>query len=168
MEIRSGLPVHPVPEAARQPAKTARLVVDGLVDEASTFSQADLAGLACVDLTEPFTCEEGWQVPDLSWRGVRLLDILAPCKPRPEARWVRVSAGPYAVPLSLDQADQAVLANELNAQPLDVEHGGPWRLVIPGGQCFTSVKWVEHLELCSEPGEASGEAIARARLSKAE
>jgi len=42
----------------------------------------------------------------------------------------------------------------------------PWRLVVPGDACFTSVKWVDRIELAAEPGEGSGERIARARLGR--
>ncbi len=165
MEIRSRLPEHPIPEGVRRAVQMGRLVVDGLVEQASAFSPADLAGLPRAELTEPFICEEGWQVPRLTWCGVRLLDVLAIAQPRAEAHWLRVSAGEYAVPLSLEEAGQAILADELNGQPLSLSHGGPWRLVMSGAACFSSVKWVDHLELAAEPGEASGEAIARARLA---
>jgi DMSO/TMAO reductase YedYZ molybdopterin-dependent catalytic subunit len=68
------------------------------------------------------------------------------------------------VPLLLGDAAAALLCDELNGQPLTAASGAPWRLVVPGGACFTSVKWVSHLELTAEAGEASGERIARARL----
>jgi len=103
-------------------------------------------------------------VANLSWRGVRLTDVLALGRPLAEAVWVRVSSGEYAHPVALKGAERALLADELNGQPLGPEHGGPWRLVIPGARCFSSVKWVDHLELTAEPGERTGQAIARARL----
>src|SRR5205823_13427947 len=107
-----------------------------------------------------------WQVPSLRWRGVRLGDLLALVRPLASARHVRVYAGEYAVPLALDAAQDALLAEALNGEPLSVAHGAPWRLVVPGGQCFTSVKWVERLEVTAAPGAADGERIARARLQR--
>lgn len=164
MEIREGLPEHRVPEAARDGARDPNIRREGLVEEPRTLQPSDLAALTRVDLAGPFDCEEGWQVEHLTWRGVRLSDVVALAGPRPEAFWIRVTSGEYAVLIALTEADSALLAEELNGEPLSLEHGGPWRLIVPGGTCFTSVKWVDRLELTAEPGEESGEAIARARL----
>jgi DMSO/TMAO reductase YedYZ molybdopterin-dependent catalytic subunit len=164
VETREQLPAHPVPAAVQARAPGAMLRVDGLVAAPRTLSAADLAALPRGDLAEPFVCEEGWQVPGLRWRGLRLGDLLALAGPLPAARHVRVYAGEYAVPLPLDAAGGAVLAEALNDEPLTVAHGAPWRLVVPGGACFTSVKWVERLELTAEPGPNDGQRIARARL----
>ena len=166
MDVRQTLPEHPVPETARRMARRLELKIDGLVEALRILSTANLARLARVEVTTPFECEEGWEVRNLTWRGIRLNDVLALGVPSREARWVRVSSGDYAVPLALVDAEQALLAEELNGQPLGLEHGGPWRLVVTGGVCFTSVKWVDHLELTMEPGEETGRAIAGARLAK--
>jgi DMSO/TMAO reductase YedYZ molybdopterin-dependent catalytic subunit len=76
-----------------------------------------------------------------------------------------VRAGNYWTALPLDQIDDALLCDRLNGEPLSRAHGAPWRLVVSGGACFTSVKWVSALELVAEPGEATAEAIARGRLT---
>jgi hypothetical protein len=39
--------------------------------------------------------------------------------------------------------------------------------VLPGGACYTSVKWLDRLELTTEPGEHVAQRIARARLEQA-
>ena len=164
MELRPSLPNHPVPTWAAQASARPELHIEGLVDRPLALQPADLAHLARVELAEPFRCEEGWQTPVLAWQGVRLLDVLQLAGPQPAAGWARVSAGEYAIPIPLKDAAAAVLADRLNGAPLGTEHGGPWRLVVPGASCFTSVKWVDRLELAAEPGGASGERIARARL----
>jgi DMSO/TMAO reductase YedYZ molybdopterin-dependent catalytic subunit len=155
-----------VPAAVQAREAGAALRIDGLVAAPRALTAADLAALPRVDLAEPFVCEEGWEVPGLRWRGVRLGDVLALAGPLPAARHVRVYAGEYAVPLPLDAAGDALLAEALNGAPLTIEHGAPWRLVVPGGACFTSVKWVERLELTAEPGSDDGQRIARARLGR--
>ncbi|HEU0167242.1 MAG TPA: molybdopterin-dependent oxidoreductase [Chloroflexota bacterium] len=165
MDIRQRLPVHPVPELVHN-ARGQELRLDGLVRVPCALSAAELASLPTVELSSPFECEEGWRVDLLRWRGVRLLDVLALAKPRAEAVWVRVSAGEFTQPVALTDAEGALLASELNGQPLSQDHGGPWRLVLPGASCFSSVKWVDHLELTAQSGEASGQAIALARLGK--
>jgi DMSO/TMAO reductase YedYZ molybdopterin-dependent catalytic subunit len=165
MDILDRLPVHAVPEPVRG-GHAQLLRLDGLVKVSRTLSTADLASLPRVELSSPFECEEGWKVDVLRWRGVRLLDVLALGQPRVEAAWVRVSAGEYTEPVALIEVEGALVATELDGQTLSREHGGPWRLVRPGARCFSSVKWVDHLELTAEPGEGTGQAIALARLER--
>ncbi len=115
------------------------LRIDGMVEKCLTLTPTGLELLPQEDLIDDFSCREGWKVPNLRWRGVLL-------KTR-------------------DPADRVLLALRLNASLLASEHGGPVRLVVPGGDCFTSIKWLDHLELRSEPGPNTAETTALARLS---
>jgi DMSO/TMAO reductase YedYZ molybdopterin-dependent catalytic subunit len=164
VETRDRLPSHPVPATAHAQAARPTLCVDGLVTQPRVLTPADLGPLPHLALAEAFVCEEGWSVPGLEWRGLRLADVVALAQPLPSARYVRVRSGDYAVPIALAEVESALLCDSLNGEPLAVEHGAPWRLVLAGGSCFTSVKWVTHLELTAEPGANTGEQIARARL----
>ena len=158
------LPVHPVPEAVRRrPEWTIR--VDGLVERPRVLSRRDLSRLPRYEIQCDFRCEEGWHVEDLRWRGIRLIDILALAGSRAPAAFVRVSSDGYVVPVALADVAAALLCDELDGRPVTLEHGGPWRLMLPRSECFTSVKWVDRLEVTATPGESTGEQIARARLS---
>lgn len=110
-------------------------------------------------------CEEGWSVPNLRWAGVRLADVLALGEPLPDARYVRAGSGAWVVPIALTDVDAAFVCDALNGEPLTIEHGAPWRLVLSGGACYTSVKWLDHLELTVDPGDNDAQRIARSRLS---
>lgn len=159
------LPRHSVPESiSRRRDWTVR--VDGLVERPLALTESDLAGLPRHDVEDDFRCEEGWEVAALCWRGIRLMDVLALARPLPPAAYVRVSSGNYAVPIALADAAAGLLCEALDGKRLESEHGGPWRLVLAGRECSTSVKWVDRLELTVEPGEATGEEIARARLKR--
>jgi DMSO/TMAO reductase YedYZ molybdopterin-dependent catalytic subunit len=160
MEIRPTLPRHRVPAAP-----PARLHVDGLVQQPLALTAADLEALPQHTMTDDFTCLEGWTVPGLVWEGVLLETLLTRAQPRPEAQWVQASAGEFALPLPLTEARGALVALRLNGQPLPREHGGPWRLVVPGRECFTSIKWLERLELRAAPGPDTARQIARGRLA---
>jgi DMSO/TMAO reductase YedYZ molybdopterin-dependent catalytic subunit len=163
MDVRDGLPVHEYRRPSRREAAPA-LRIDGLVGHAMDVRAADLHGLPRIAHVEAFTCEEGWTVPAVRWRGARLADVIALAEPLPSARYVRVHAGEYVVPVPLDAAQAALLCEEMNGRPLSAAHGAPWRLLVPGGACFTSVKWVDRLEVAAAPGEDKGERIARMRL----
>lgn len=158
----SPLPSHPVPPGVRE--REAAISIEGLVAEPRRVTAADLAGMARHALRADFACEEGWTAADVGWRGIRLADVLALAGPLPEGAYVRVASGEYAVPLAMAEADEALLCDAGDSGSLSLEEGGPWRLLVPGGRCYTSVKWVDRLEVVAEPGEPTGERIARARL----
>jgi DMSO/TMAO reductase YedYZ molybdopterin-dependent catalytic subunit len=167
MDIRERLPSHLVPAAVRDRAGRGVLRIDGLVGRPLELSPTDLARLPRASLDEPFVCEEGWSVPGLRWGGVHLVEVLALAEPSPAARYVRAGAGEYVVPVPLTDAAGALVCDELNGEPLATEHGAPWRLVLPGGACYTSVKWLDRLELTAEPGEHAAQRIAGTRLERA-
>ena len=166
MNIRETLPVHtPSGGEIRPSDEIGALDVSGLVERPHVLSPAELGAVPRERLTERFVCEEGWAVERLKWEGIPLRMALALCEPRPEAHYVRVCAGDYWLALPLGELDHALLCDRLNDAPLSQEHGAPWRLVLSGGACFTSVKWVSRLELAAEAGEATAERIARDRLA---
>jgi len=158
---RIGLPVHPVPAKTRMPTV---LRLQGLISGQQVLKKTDFAALPHVEIWADFGCEEGWTVPGLRWRGVALRTLIALAQPLPEASYLRVGAGAYEVTLALDLLDGALLCDALDGKPLSREHGAPWRLLVPGDKCFTSVKWVDRLEVTSGPGEPLGERVARSRL----
>jgi DMSO/TMAO reductase YedYZ molybdopterin-dependent catalytic subunit len=55
--------------------------------------------------------------------------------------------------LSLDHAlsDEVMLAWEVNGQPLPPQHGFPLRLIVPGWYGMASVKWLNRIEVLTEP-----------------
>jgi DMSO/TMAO reductase YedYZ molybdopterin-dependent catalytic subunit len=166
MNRRDALPVHPQPNDQQHPdGGSAALRLSGLIAQPGMLSAADLGALPRVRLAEPFVCEEGWSVDGLVWEGIPLGEIVARHSPLPEAHYLRIYAGDYWLALSLTELEGALLCDRLNDALLTPEHGAPWRLVLSGGACFTSVKWVDHLELAAEPGDATAERIARRRIA---
>ncbi len=163
LKIRANLPVHELSDRGSFVPRSLR--IDGLVVKCLDLTPVDLRLMPQDELRDDFKCREGWMVPDLSWRGVLLQTVFALARPHHEARHVQASAGDFSISLPLDRADGALLAISLNGTILSVEQGGPVRLVVPGGECFTSIKWLDHLELRSEPGLNTAERIALARLS---
>lgn len=166
MDIRDTLPVHaPTDSELQLSGEAGSLRIGGLVERQQALSAADLVALPRQRLVERFVCKEGWAVEGLAWEGIPLREIVATCKPLPEARHAHVRAGPYWVSLPFDDLDKALLCDRLNGEPLSREHGAPWRLVVSGGACFTSVKWVSALDIAADPGEATAERVARNRLA---
>ena len=160
-KILRKLPVHPSNKAD---VGVHVLRVNGLVGQTLELTPSDFERLPQRDVTADFTCEEGWTVPAVKWWGVTLESVLALAGAHPEAQWVQASAGEFTVPIPLQDARRALLATRLGEGALPSEHGGPVRLIVPGGDCWTSIKWLDHLELRTEPGPNTGKTIALGRL----
>src|SRR5207302_5845371 len=85
-------------------------------------------------------------------------DLLAAAQPLPGASTLTFYSAeqPYVDTLSLDQAGlaDAMLAYEMDGQPLRREHGAPARVVIPEMYGYKNVKWVERIVVGdhAEPG----------------
>lgn len=156
------LPVHSSGDGKDVRSRVIR--VDGLVGKRRELTLADLERMPQQDLTDDFTCLEGWTVPGIQWRGVLLKTVLSVAEASPEARYVQIAAGDFSVTLPWDVADRALLAIRLGDGAVPSEHGGPVRLVVPGGECFTSIKWVDHVEVRAEPGADTAKKIALGRL----
>lgn len=168
LEQLADLPVLPgqQPDPSTRPADPAqhRLVLDGLVTGALTLSAADLAAMPQADVTEDFVCREGWCVPGLHWEGVSLRTVLDAAGVNPTSECIQVSAGDYSAPLTLEQAERGLLALRLGGEALTAEHGAPVRLVVPDADCYTSIKWLDHIEALSEAGENSARGTALRRI----
>jgi DMSO/TMAO reductase YedYZ molybdopterin-dependent catalytic subunit len=159
-QIRDSLPLHSSKD--QKPFRV--LQVDGLVERPLELTVADLERLPQQDFTGDFACLEGWTVPKVHWRGVSMETLLSLAKPHNEARFVQARAQEFSVSLSREDAARALLAIRLDDSPILPKQGGPIRLVVPDGKCFTQIKWLDHLELRSEPGANTAETIALNRL----
>ena len=161
LTVLDALPVHP--GDAPDPT-TWRLRVDGLVDQPLDLGIDDLLEMTQQLMVDDFACLEGWTVPGIRWRGVAVADLLDRAGAPPDAAWVQVTADDFSLPLPVADARAALLAVEANDEALPGAHGGPARLVVPGGECFTSIKWTERIEVRAEPADNSARRIALARL----
>ncbi len=142
------------------------LVVDGLVEEPSSFSYADLRAMPQTEQVSDFHCVEGWSVADVRWGGLRPAEILNRVRPKPEAAYVvfhslgRTRPQPEgqehyieSMPLErlLDPKAQCLLVLDQDGRPLTQPHGAPMRLISPFDLGYKSIKFVRRLELTAEP-----------------
>lgn len=155
--------VSGVPRSARRHAANPILRVEGLVAQPLALTPAGLRHLPRRPFVGSISCIQRGEIPDTDWSGFEIAELLALAAPLPEAGFVRVCAGPYATPITLDLAGRALLCDQLGGEDLPVERGGPWRLVIPETRYYTSVKWVDLLQVTAEPPDNSAERLAQAR-----
>jgi DMSO/TMAO reductase YedYZ molybdopterin-dependent catalytic subunit len=163
MTTSADRPVHDVPPLARQHAANPILRVDGLVDRPLALTPGDLASLPRMSYLGALSCVPGGPLPEDDWTGMTLADLVALAGPRPEARFVRVSAGSYATPVALDDCARVLLCDRLAGETLTPRQGAPWRLVIPGSRFYASIKWVDRLELTADCPDNVAEQLVQAR-----
>ncbi|MCW6507758.1 sulfite oxidase [Lichenifustis flavocetrariae] len=63
---------------------------------------------------------------------------------------------PYGVsiPMTKARSGEVLLAWAMNGEPLNVEHGAPLRIVVPGYAGVRSAKWVGEIRVQDEPSDA--------------
>ena len=122
----------------------------GLVENEVTLDWSQFMALEQAHVRSDIHCVTTWSKYDNDWDGVRIRDLLALARPLPEAKHVMFhSYGGYTtnVPLDECQGDFDLIAYNHQGQPLDIEHGGPARGVIPDLYFWKSAKWVRGMEL---------------------
>jgi Oxidoreductase molybdopterin binding domain len=94
-------------------------------------------------------CTGGWYA-EQEWRGVRL-DRLLGAIPDGARSLDVVSVTGYRRRLPLTDLDRLLLATHVAGQPLSEGHGAPVRLVAPDRRGFWWVKWVQRINVSSQP-----------------
>jgi DMSO/TMAO reductase YedYZ molybdopterin-dependent catalytic subunit len=153
--LTDGFPVLAAGPTPRVELSEWRLSVVGEIDEPLTWSWDELRALPQEEITVDIHCVTKWSKLDTGWVGVSLDTLLADVETSAEFVLAR-SYGGYTTNLPLaDISDgKAWIAHTYNGEPLDPEHGGPARLLVPHLYFWKSAKWVTEIELRGddEPG----------------
>lgn len=161
-----------------------RLSVGGLVERSLSLSMRDLHNLHAESLVVTLECAgngrslfdpavpgEAWGLGAVStaeWTGVPLIEVLERAGLRPGATELTFRGADgglvadrdapirFERGLSLDQIREAdaLLAYEMNGEPLSSPHGYPLRLIVPGWYAVASVKWLTEIAVTDKPCEA--------------
>jgi len=159
--------------------KTWRLMVDGEVENPSAFSLADIRRMPVTEVTCVLQCAGNgralytptlpgvqWRygaVGNARWRGVRVRDLLERVHVKSTALQLHAfgtddppdKVPPFHRSIEMTKAmDDAILAYEMNGEPLPLPHGAPLRLIVPGWAGDHWMKWVT--KLSPQPEAAKG------------
>jgi DMSO/TMAO reductase YedYZ molybdopterin-dependent catalytic subunit len=143
-------PVLTVGPNADVPRDRWLLSVHGEAEAPFVLRWDELMALEQVDVTCDIHCVTRWSKFDTRWRGVRVRTLLERARPRPHATHVMVhSHGGYTtnVPLEALLDDDALVAHSFDDAPLEPDHGGPARLLVPSRYFWKSAKFISALEL---------------------
>jgi DMSO/TMAO reductase YedYZ molybdopterin-dependent catalytic subunit len=129
--------------------------INGQVDEAPSWTWEEFNDLPAEIFTVDIHCVTKWSKLDTSWKGVSVDTLLAGAGT--ESSFVTAfSDGGYTtnLPLADVTGGKAWVVYEFGGEPLEPEHGGPARLLVPHLYFWKSAKWVRGLTLTvsDEPG----------------
>ena len=133
-----------------------KLRIHGMVDREITYSFEDLNRFQPLEKAVTLMCVSnpvgGDLISNAMWTGYRMRDLLKDAGVHSDADMVlsmSVDGFTIGTPVeALTDDRDAMLAIGMNGEPLQVEHGYPARMVVPGLYGFVSAtKWVVDLEL---------------------
>jgi DMSO/TMAO reductase YedYZ molybdopterin-dependent catalytic subunit len=131
------------------------LTIRGMVEEPVTWTWTEFLALPSETITVDIHCVTKWSKLDTAWKGVSL-DTLLDGVETSAAYALAFCDGGYTTNLPLEDltGGKAWIAYEYGGEPLDAEHGGPARLLVPHLYFWKSAKWVRGVELreYDEPG----------------
>ena len=149
-----------------------RLIIHGLVERPLVLTMEDLRRFPSVSEIRFIECPanggmewRGAQMEALQfthgmlacceWTGIKLSTLLDEVGVKPEGKWV-LAEGADAAGMSrsipLEKAlDDTIIAWGQNGEALRPEQGSPLRMLNPGWEGNTSVKWLRRLEIGDQP-----------------
>jgi DMSO/TMAO reductase YedYZ molybdopterin-dependent catalytic subunit len=153
--LTEDFPVLSAGPTPKVPTETWQFSVRNENDEVTTWNWDEFQALGPEDIHTDIHCVTRWSKLGTSWRGVSLDRVFE--KIDTSFEYVMASSyGGYTtnVPLADLLDGKAWIATEFEGGPLDPEHGGPARLLVPHLYFWKSAKWVRGLQMLpkDEPG----------------
>ena len=127
----------------------------GEVDKLKNWTWDEFRKLPAETITRDIHCVTGWSKLETAWEGVSVDRLLEGVET--SAEYVMAfSDGGYTTNLPLEDltGGKAWIVFNFDGEPLEPEHGGPARLLVPHLYFWKSAKWVRGFQLMDrdEPG----------------
>jgi DMSO/TMAO reductase YedYZ molybdopterin-dependent catalytic subunit len=122
----------------------------GEVDTELEWSWDEFNALPKTTVQSDFHCVTGWSKLENTWEGIAFKEIANRAGIKPSATHVIVHAEyGYTANLPLDAVldDDVLFAWSHDGSPLEPEHGGPLRLIVPKLYAWKSAKWVRGVRI---------------------
>jgi DMSO/TMAO reductase YedYZ molybdopterin-dependent catalytic subunit len=136
------------------PADKWRLQVFGLVERPLVFTLAEFQALPRVKVFSDFHCVTRWSRLGNLWEGVSTRELLSRAGIQPEAKFVVChgydNGWTTNLPLADFLAEDALLADTHDGEPIPADHGGPVRGLVPQLYAWKSAKWIRGIELLAD------------------
>jgi DMSO/TMAO reductase YedYZ molybdopterin-dependent catalytic subunit len=135
------------------PIENWRLVIDGEVEHPVELTWQEFLALPQTEDTSDFHCVTTWSKLNMSWKGVRLLDLAALAQPKDSATHIMCYGyDEYTTNVSMEEAlkPDVLLVHTVDGQPLPRDHGGPVRMITPQLYAWKGSKWINRIEFLSK------------------
>jgi DMSO/TMAO reductase YedYZ molybdopterin-dependent catalytic subunit len=126
-----------------------QLAVSGLVDTPLILGLVDIKNRPRVEQLHTLECISnpvgGNIIGNTSWVGISMRDLLMDAGLQPEARFLHfLSADDYetSIPIDLALDERSMLAYRMGGEDLNIAHGFPVRVLLPGVYGQKQPKWV--------------------------
>ena len=153
--LTGGFPVLSAGPTPRTPLDQWTFSIVGEVDEPRSWTWEEFRALPSETVTVDIHCVTRWSKLDTEWEGVSLDTLLDGIDTSAEYA-LAYSDGGYTTNLPLEDVrdGKAWVTYEYEHEPLDPEHGGPARLLVPHLYFWKSAKWVRGIRLVErdQPG----------------
>jgi DMSO/TMAO reductase YedYZ molybdopterin-dependent catalytic subunit len=153
--VTPDFPVLSAGPTPHRPLESWTFSISGELDAPVQWTWDELRALPSENITTDIHCVTKWSKLDTHWQGVSLDTLLEGVETSAEFV-VAHSDGGYTtnLPLADVTGGKAWIAYGYEGEPLEPEHGGPARLLVPHLYFWKSAKWVRGLQLRSqdEPG----------------
>jgi DMSO/TMAO reductase YedYZ molybdopterin-dependent catalytic subunit len=153
--VTPDFPVLSAGPTPRTPLDRWTFEVRGDVTRPQRWSWAEFQALPRDEVKADIHCVTKWSKLDTHWRGVSLDVLLDTAEPK-GGFVVAFCDGGYTtnLPVADVMGGKAWVVDTYDGAPLDAEHGGPARLLVPHLYFWKSAKWVRGLEITmdDQPG----------------
>jgi len=153
--LERGFPVLSAGPTPHTPLERWDFTIEGEVDRPRRWTWQEFGALPHEPITADIHCVTKWSKLDTHWEGVALDTLLAAIA-SPARYLIAFCDGGYTTNLPLDAVTggKAWIVDAYEGHPIEPEHGGPVRLLVPQRYLWKSAKWVRGVRLVKqdEPG----------------
>lgn len=133
---------------------TWKLEIGGLVENPLSFNWDEFQQLPRTQVFADFHCVTRWSRLGNLWEGVSGEEIMQRANVKPAAKYVIATGydGDWTtnIPLKDFQSEDVILCDQHDSEPLNADHGGPLRLIIPLLYAWKSAKWLKRIDFIAD------------------
>ena len=146
--LTDDFPVLSAGPTPRTPLARWTFTLEGEVEPVKRWSWDEFRALPSETFTRDIHCVTRWSKLDTVWEGISVDTLLAAVEHDGDYLTAFCDGG-YTTNLPLEEVTggKAWVVFNYDGQPLDPEHGGPARLLVPHLYFWKSAKWVRGLRL---------------------
>lgn len=141
-----------------------RLNVSGLVDTPLALSFTELKLRPSVEVMRTLECignpVGGTLIGNATWKGIRLKALLEEAGARSDAGYILFrAADDYETSITSELAfhEDSLVVYEMNGEPLEVSHGAPARILLPGVYGQKQPKWITSIYVSERDSQGTWE-----------